>query len=179
MADVEATQNAGDQQSATSPSKESTSPKHHKMRSWLKSRFGRPRGRGAASEEGHQPGFIGGAALNSRLAHNGASTRSLDNAASSMREVATASDTRGVWGRRRSRTVGSGRWHESPSADMLSRNSNANEDGQGRDVGSSVISGDGDGGEERPFTPPTKIEDPAEQHGASPSRDSRFREMMD
>ncbi|KAL2760582.1 hypothetical protein ACRALDRAFT_2015589 [Sodiomyces alcalophilus JCM 7366] len=158
VADAEAAHPAGDQQSATSPAKESTSPTH-KMRSWLKSRFGRARGKSPATEESHRPGFIGGAALNSRLAHEGASTRSLDNTASSMREVATA----GTGGRRRSRTVGSGRWHDSLSVDMLSRSSNANEDALGRGLGCRTASSDGEGGEERPITPPAKMQDPAEQ----------------
>ncbi|ROT43126.1 hypothetical protein SODALDRAFT_31307 [Sodiomyces alkalinus F11] len=181
VVNTEAAERASEQQLASSPTKESasTSPTH-KVRSWLKSRFGRPRGKSLANEEGYQPGFIGGAALSSRLVGDGASTRSLDNPAPSMREVAMAGDdTTGTGGRRRSRTVGSGRWRESLSMGILSRSSNANEDGLGRDLGSGATSGDGGDEEERSITPPAKLRDPVEQRGASPNRDSRFREMMD
>lgn len=141
-------------ESPTSPH-EPKSPKEagsptHKVKSWLKSRFHRPRGKSGSSE--HDKGFVGGAALSSRA--NESST-SLDNRAASMREMAEA-------GRGRGQTVdGRGSTRDRDVSPLSS------EDG---DIDRA--------GAERTITPPAKIRDPNEDKG-SPSRDSKFRENLE
>ncbi|KAG7125550.1 Eisosome protein 1 like [Verticillium longisporum] len=136
---------------ARSP-KEAGSPTH-KVKSWLKSRFTRPRGKSSADAEGQPKGFVGGAALHRGLND---STTSLDNRANSMRDVALAGKGRG-----RSETA-------------TTRDSEP----------ISVVSSDDEGFKdarddlERTITPPTKIRDPNEEANGSPTRDSRFREVL-
>ncbi|KAI8234325.1 hypothetical protein K4K55_004782 [Colletotrichum sp. SAR 10_96] len=143
---------------ARSPS-ESGSPTH-KMKEWLKSRFSRPRGRSAAGENPpEERGFIGGVAL-TRLANESAT--SLDGRSGSMREVAIA-------GKSGSKSVG-----ESPRSPM------------GHDDVSPITSDDES---ERfvearndlkgPISPPPTLKDPSKHKSSSPTRDSRFREMME
>ncbi|KAH6689540.1 hypothetical protein F5X68DRAFT_167054 [Plectosphaerella plurivora] len=134
---------------ARSP-KEAGSPTH-KVKTWLKARLHRPRGKSGSGENGQ--GFIGGATLNSRM--NDSST-SLDNRAASMRELAEAGR-----GRPTAVTTGSTRGRDvSPLS---------SEDGEA-DGGKAKL--------EKTITPPAKLRDPNEDQG-SPSRDSRFRENLE
>lgn len=145
------TDTANHSNEARSP-KEAGSPTH-KVKSWLKSRFTRPRGKSSADAEGQPKGFVGGAALHRGLND---STTSLDNRANSMRDVALAGKGRG-----RSETA-------------TTRDSEP----------ISVVSSDDEGFKdarddlERTITPPTKIRDPNEEANGSPTRDSRFREVL-
>ncbi|EEY18074.1 conserved hypothetical protein [Verticillium alfalfae VaMs.102] len=145
------TDTANHSNEARSP-KEAGSPTH-KVKSWLKSRFTRPRGKSSADVEGQPKGFVGGAALHRGLND---STTSLDNRANSMRDVALAGKGRG-----RSETA-------------TTRDSEP----------ISVVSSDDEGFKdarddlERTITPPTKIRDPNEEANGSPTRDSRFREVL-
>lgn len=140
---------------ASSPT-EARSPKEagsptHKVKTWLKARLHRPRGKSGSGENGQ--GFIGGATLNSRM--NDSST-SLDNRAASMRELAEA-------GRGRPTAVSRGSTRGRDVSPLSSED------------------GDGDGGKttlKKTITPPAKLKDPNEDKG-SPSRDSRFRENLE
>jgi eisosome protein 1 len=132
---------------ARSP-KEAGSPTH-KVKTWLKARLHRPRGKSGSGEASQ--GFIGGATLNSRL--NDSST-SLDNRAASMREMAEA-------GRGRTNTTSRGSTRARDVSPMSSED------------------GDGDNAKlEKTITPPAKLRVPNEDKG-SPSRDSRFREILE
>ncbi|KAH7362044.1 hypothetical protein B0T11DRAFT_280073 [Plectosphaerella cucumerina] len=132
---------------ARSP-KEAGSPTH-KVKTWLKARLHRPRGKSGSGEASQ--GFIGGATLNSRL--NESST-SLDNRAASMREMAEA-------GRGRTNATSRGSTRARDVSPMSSED------------------GDGDNAKlEKTITPPVKLRDPNEDKG-SPSRDSRFRENLE
>lgn len=142
-----------------SPTKESSSPTN-KVKSWFKSRFHRPRGKSSADEDG-QRGFIGGAALNRGLDNANDSNTSLDNPAASMREVAMAGADRP-----RSGAGENTRQRDSRGVSMISRNSTDSGEGLGRNKA------------DRAITPPPKIHNPDEDNTGSPSRDSRFKEMM-
>ncbi|GKT58922.1 hypothetical protein ColTof4_10077 [Colletotrichum tofieldiae] len=145
-----------------SPS-ESGSPTN-KMKEWLKSRFSRPRGR-SAGENAEERGFIGGVAL-TRLANESAT--SLDGRSASMREVAIAGK--------------SGAEAPRPLADHEDGRSRA---GDSRDV--SPISSDSESERfvearddlEGPVSPPVPIKDPSLHKSSSPTRDSRFREIIE
>jgi len=141
-----------------SPS-ESGSPTN-KMKEWLKSRFSRPRGRSSAGENVDERGFIGGVAL-TRIANESAT--SLDARSASMREVAIAGK---------------------PEADAP----RSPADGESRTRGSRDVSPvSSDSGSERfvearddikgPVSPP--IRDPSLHKSVSPTRDSRFREIIE
>ncbi|KAK2028498.1 hypothetical protein LX32DRAFT_653068 [Colletotrichum zoysiae] len=143
-----------------SPS-ESGSPTN-KMKEWLKSRFSRPRGRSSAGENADERGFIGGVAL-TRLANESAT--SLDARSASMREVAIAGK---------------------PEAEALMSPA----DGGGRIRGSRDVSPvSSDSGSERfvearddihgPVSPPVPIRDTNIHKSSSPTRDSRFREIIE
>ncbi|OHE95893.1 hypothetical protein CORC01_08745 [Colletotrichum orchidophilum] len=127
----------------------------NKMKSWLKSRFGRPRGRSAAGESAEERGFIGGVAL-TRLANESAT--SLDARSASMREVAIA-----------------GKSGESPR-------SSAAHDGDVSPVSSDNESEhfvEASDDLEGPVSPPAAIRDPNTHKTHSPTRDSRFRENLE
>lgn len=115
--------------------KEAGSPTN-KVKSWLKSRFHRPRGKSGSSDKG----FIGGATLSSRLND---STTSLDNRAGSMRELAEAGRGRGQTLESRTSTAG---------RDVSPLSS------EGGPVNRAEV--------ERAITPPTKIRDPNEDKGS-------------
>ncbi|CCF42261.1 hypothetical protein CH063_12308 [Colletotrichum higginsianum] len=146
-----------------SPS-ESGSPTN-KMKEWLKSRFSRPRGRSSAGENAEDRGFVGGVAL-TRLANESAT--SLDGRSASMREVAIA-------GKTRVEVSNSSAGYE--DSGHKARNS--------RDV--SPVSSDSESEHfvearddlEGPVSPPVPIRDPGLHKSSSPTRDSRFREIIE
>ncbi|KXH28139.1 hypothetical protein CSIM01_09072 [Colletotrichum simmondsii] len=129
----------------------------NKMKTWLKSRFGRPRGRSAAGENAEERGFIGGVAL-TRLANESATSLG-DARSASMREVAIAGK----------------------SSDATPRSAAAQEG----DV--SPVSSDSESEHfveasdelEGPVSPPAAIRDPNIHKTHSPTRDSRFRENLE
>ncbi|KAM0286026.1 hypothetical protein ACHAQH_001216 [Verticillium albo-atrum] len=132
--------------------KEAGSPTH-KVKSWLKSRFSRPRGKSSSGAEDQSKGFVGGAALHRGLND---STTSLDNRANSMRDVALAGKGRG-----RSETTNT---RDSEPVSVVS-----SEDEGFKDARADL---------ERTITPPIRIRDPNEEANGSPTRDSRFREVL-
>lgn len=146
---------------ASSPSEtrsptEARSPKDagsptHKVKSWLKARLHRPRGKSGSGDATSQ-GFVGGAALNGRASD---SATSLDVRAASMREMAEA---------------GRGRPHAASRASTRGRDVSpmSSEDGEAMDKTKLT----------KTITPPAKIRDPNDDTG-SPSRDSRFRENLE
>ncbi|KAK1655673.1 hypothetical protein BDP81DRAFT_8034 [Colletotrichum phormii] len=128
----------------------------NKMKSWLKSRFGRPRGRSAAGESAEERGFIGGVAL-TRLANESATSLG-DARSASMREVAIA----GKGSETTSRSVGQEGDVSPVSSDAESEHFvEASDDLEG------------------PVSPPAAIRDPNTHKTHSPTRDSRFRENLE
>ncbi|KAF4455242.1 hypothetical protein F53441_2392 [Fusarium austroafricanum] len=128
-----------------------------KVRGWIKNRFSRGKSVGEKDREnqGDKRGsFIGGAALRDTDANESAT--SLDNRATSMRDVALAG--------------------RSANAESNDRERDALHDSRGISPVSSLSEDDG---QVPTITPPPAIKDPAERKSHSPSRDSRFREMMD
>ncbi|KAK1968452.1 hypothetical protein LY78DRAFT_574191 [Colletotrichum sublineola] len=146
-----------------SPS-ESGSPTN-KMKEWLKSRFSRPRGRSSAGENADERGFIGGVAL-TRIANESAT--SLDTRSASMREVAIAGK---------------------PDAEALRSPADGEHDGGVTRVSRDVSPFSSENGSERfvearddlqgPVSPPAPIRDTNRHKSASPTRDSRFREIIE
>lgn len=125
-----------------------------KVRGWIRNRFSRK------SEGEHDKGksFMGGAAL--RGSETNHSTTSLDNRAASMRDVALA-------GKSTNEAIDSDDRHElrdSRGVSPVSTHDDARSSRSQRDVA---------------VTPPRPIEDPVARTSSSPTRDSRFREMMD
>ncbi|TEA19071.1 Uncharacterized protein C8034_v009981 [Colletotrichum sidae] len=152
-----------------SPS-ESGSPTH-KMKEWLKSRFSRPRGRSSAGDTPpEERGFVGGVAL-TRLANESAT--SLDGRSASMREIAIA-------GKSGNKSEG-----DSPRSPMARQDFGVRGK-DSKDV-NPVTSDDeseqfveaSDDLSRGPLSPPPPIREPYTQHSGSPTRDSRFREMME
>lgn len=127
-----------------------------KVKGWIKNRFSRGKSLGEKDRESQgvkRSSFIGGAALRDTDANE--SSTSLDNRATSMRDVALAG-----------------------------RSANAESSDHDRDVlhdsrGISPVSSLSDDEAVPAITPPPAIKDPAGRKSQSPSRDSRFREMMD
>ncbi|CVK89796.1 uncharacterized protein FMAN_04063 [Fusarium mangiferae] len=127
-----------------------------KVKGWIKNRFSRGKSLGEKDRESQgvkRSSFIGGAALRDTDANE--SSTSLDNRATSMRDVALAG-----------------------------RSANAEANDHDRDVlhdsrGISPVSSVSDDEAVPAITPPPAIKDPAGRKSQSPSRDSRFREMMD
>ncbi|KAJ0148091.1 hypothetical protein FOXG_01465 [Fusarium oxysporum f. sp. lycopersici 4287] len=127
-----------------------------KVKGWIKNRFSRGKSLGEKDRENQgdkRSSFIGGAALRDTDANE--SSTSLDNRATSMRDVALAG-----------------------------RSANAESSDHDRDVlhdsrGISPVSSLSEDEAVPAITPPPAIKDPAERKSQSPSRDSRFREMMD
>ncbi|KAF6827425.1 hypothetical protein CPLU01_09101 [Colletotrichum plurivorum] len=151
-----------------SPS-ESGSPTH-KVKEWFKSRFSRPRGRSAAGESPpEERGFIGGVAL-TRLANESAT--SLDARSTSMREVAIAGKS-GDRSRSGARTPRSPYEYFGSSARDSKNVSPVSSD----DESEHFVEARDD--LEGPISPPAPIRDPSTQKSSSPTRDSRFREIME
>ncbi|KAK1989427.1 hypothetical protein LZ30DRAFT_744442 [Colletotrichum cereale] len=134
-----------------SPS-ESGSPTN-KMKEWLKSRFSRPRGRSSAGENADERGFVGGVAL-TRIANESAT--SLDVRSASMREVAIAGKP----------GDGGGRTRGSRDVSPVSSDSGSERFVEARDD------------LEGPVSPPLPIRDTGLHKSVSPTRDSRFREII-
>ncbi|KAF6845407.1 hypothetical protein CMUS01_00178 [Colletotrichum musicola] len=152
-----------------SPS-ESGSPTH-KVKEWFKSRFSRPRGRSAAGESPpEERGFIGGVAL-TRLANESAT--SLDARSTSMREVAIAGKSGGDRSRSGARTPRSPYEYFGSSARDSKNVSPVSSD----DESEHFVEARDD--LEGPISPPAPIRDPSTQKSSSPTRDSRFREIME
>ncbi|KAM0251003.1 hypothetical protein ACHAP5_001883 [Fusarium lateritium] len=127
-----------------------------KVKGWIKNRFSRGKSLGEKDREsqGEKRGsFVGGAAL--REPDTNQSATSLDNRATSMRDVALA-----------------GRGTNTESSD---RERDAAHDSRGV---SPVSSLEEDDDQVPAIAPPPAIADPAERKSHSPSRDSRFREMI-
>ncbi|KAF5631408.1 hypothetical protein F52700_6811 [Fusarium sp. NRRL 52700] len=127
-----------------------------KVKGWIKNRFSRGKSLGEKDRESHgdkRSSFIGGAALRDTDANE--SSTSLDNRATSMRDVALAGRSANVESSDHDRDV----LHDSRGISPVSSLS--------EDEAVPAI------------TPPPAIKDPAERKSQSPSRDSRFREMMD
>ncbi|KAI8714234.1 hypothetical protein NCS52_01143000 [Fusarium sp. LHS14.1] len=128
-----------------------------KVKGWIRNRFSRGKSLGEKDRETHghkRHSFIGGAALRgSDLNH---STTSLDNRPSSMRDVAFA-----------------GRSAEAETSEPERR------DSRGVSPVSTLEDLTTDKTRGLAITPPPAIEDPAVRDTPSPSRDSRFKEMMD
>ncbi|WDK11946.1 hypothetical protein CGRA01v4_03225 [Colletotrichum graminicola] len=143
-----------------SPS-ESGSPTN-KMKEWLKSRFSRPRGRSSASENADERGFVGGVAL-TRMANESAT--SLDARSASMREVAIAGKPEAD--ALRSPTDGGSRTRGSRDVSPVSSDSGSERFVEARDD----IKG--------PVSPPIPIRDAGLHKSVSPTRDSRFREIIE
>ncbi|QPC64618.1 hypothetical protein HYE67_006849 [Fusarium culmorum] len=126
-----------------------------KVKGWIKNRFSRGKSLGEKDHESHgdkRGSFVGGAAL--RDPDTNHSATSLDNRATSMRDVALA---------------GRGTNGEPSDRDMLHDSR-----------GVSPVSSDSDDDEGVPaITPPPAIKDPVGRQSHSPSRDSRFRENLD
>ncbi|KAF4992041.1 hypothetical protein FDECE_13829 [Fusarium decemcellulare] len=151
------TNNVDNEQRKTSDSGVSPTSK---VKGWIKHRFSRGKSIGEKDKDSQgekRRSFIGGAAL--RESDLNRSTTSLENRPSSMRDVALAG--------------------RSTDADLSDRDRDGLKDSRGV----SPISTLGDDGAENPrdmaITPPPPIEDPAVRENHSPSRDSRFKEMMD
>ncbi|GKT49300.1 uncharacterized protein ColSpa_09481 [Colletotrichum spaethianum] len=152
------------QRKPRSPS-ESGSPTN-KMKEWLKSRFSRPRGRSSAGENAEERGFIGGVAL-TRLANESAT--SLDARSASMREVAIAGKSGA----------------EAPRSPPPGHEGDGSRARDSRDV--SPVSSDSESERfvearddlEGPVSPPVPIKDPSLHKSSSPTRDSRFREIIE
>ncbi|OHW91002.1 hypothetical protein CSPAE12_10371 [Colletotrichum incanum] len=146
-----------------SPS-ESGSPTN-KMKEWLKSRFSRPRGRSSADENAEERGFIGGVAL-TRLANESAT--SLDARSASMREVAIAGKSEADAPRSLAdHEDGGSRAHDSRDVSPVSSDSESERFVEARDD------------LEGPVSPPVPIKDPSLHKSSSPTRDSRFREIIE
>ncbi|KAH7189142.1 uncharacterized protein B0J16DRAFT_318780 [Fusarium flagelliforme] len=127
-----------------------------KVKGWIKNRFSRGKSLGEKDRESHgekRASFVGGAAL--RDPDTNQSATSLDNRATSMRDVALAG--RGT-----------------------SQSSDRERDALHDSRGVSPVSSDSDDDDQVPaITPPPVIKDPATRESHSPSRDSRFRENLD
>lgn len=157
----------GDGPRSPSESGSSTS----RLKSWLKARFGRPRAKTAGEVElggDKKQGFIGGAALREQQLAN-RSTPSFDNRSSSIREVALAGTP---WNEQQpaSRYDARGRRCDSKGISPVSSNSNSSES-EGFVEARSQWS--------ETMTPPPTIGDVRTEKTSSPTRDSRFREMME
>ncbi|KAF5025432.1 hypothetical protein F66182_2492 [Fusarium sp. NRRL 66182] len=138
------------------PSDAGTSPTS-KVKGWIKNRFSRGKSLGEQDHESQgdkRRSFIGGAAL--RESDVNRSATSLDNRATSMRDVALAG--------------------RSKNAESSDRERDVLSDSRGV---SPVSSLEDDGAQGVVMTPPPAIKDPAARESHSPSRDSRFREMID
>jgi hypothetical protein len=125
-----------------------------KVKGWIKNRFSRGKSLGEKDREsqGDKRGsFIGGAALKDPDTNQSAT--SLDNRATSMRDVALA---------------GRGTNGESSDRDVLHDSR-----------GVSPVSSGSDDDQVPAITPPPAIKDPVGRQSHSPSRDSRFRENLD
>ncbi|KAK3327375.1 hypothetical protein B0T19DRAFT_161408 [Cercophora scortea] len=163
----------------------STSPTH-KVKSWLKTRFQRPRAKSSSTSiessdpSGPGKGFIGGAAL-AKLTSPNASTHSIENRSASMHEVAMA-------GRRRSDEPGESSAAGARAVSPLSIGE-AKAAGGGSIISSLRSGNDSDSSldkfEEartevyRPATPPTLLAVDSPGRKASPLRGSRFSEILE
>jgi hypothetical protein len=129
-----------------------------KVKGWIKNRFSRRKSvvesNGEKGEKGEKRRsfFRGGAALRNDQAN--ASVSSLDNRASSMRDVAMAGRNTQHLPRTDSQGI------------SLDSSDSSEDEGQSRDRRSLSV------------MPPRPIEDPAPRSSISPSRDSRFREEI-
>ncbi|RGP60721.1 hypothetical protein FLONG3_10777 [Fusarium longipes] len=141
------TETAGTERGRRKPS-DAASPTS-KVKGWIKNRFSRGKSLG---ENDKRSSFVGGAAL--RDPDTNQSATSLDNRATSMRDVALA---------------GRGTNGESSDHDVL-------HDSRGV---SPVSSDSDDDGQAPAMTPPPALKDPVARQSHSPSRDSRFRENLD
>lgn len=135
-------------------SAESATSPSSKVKGWIKNRFSR--GKSVSEKDGKRKSFLGGVAL--RGSGND-SAASLENRPTSMRDVAMA-----------------GKTGDDESSKDLYKDSR----------GVSPVSTDSDevdeaGPSRRSLTmvPPKPLEDPVVRTSSSPTRDSRFREMMD
>ncbi|KAK1464669.1 hypothetical protein CCUS01_07916 [Colletotrichum cuscutae] len=129
----------------------------NKMKTWLKSRFGRPRGRSAAGENAEERGFVGGVAL-ARLANESATSLG-DARSASMREVAIAGKT--------SETTPRSAAAQEGEVSPVSSDSESEHFVEASDE------------LEGPVSPPAAIRDPNTHKTHSPTRDSRFRENLE
>ncbi|KAI3557568.1 hypothetical protein CABS03_14705 [Colletotrichum abscissum] len=129
----------------------------NKMKTWLKSRFGRPRGRSAAGENAEERGFVGGVAL-ARLANESATSLG-DARSASMREVAIAGKT--------SETTPRSAAAQEGEVSPVSSDSESEHFVEASDE------------LEGPVSPPAAIRDPNMHKTHSPTRDSRFRENLE
>ena len=159
-----------DDRSSDLPEEAAASPSH-KVRNWLKSRFSRPRAKSSSvGEEGDKKGFIGGAALTNLHADGTGSMTSLEQRSASIREVALA-----------------GKQPAEPSSSWFAKDepgeSSKTAEKRGRDDEVSSLSSDDEAFDDAKdsFSPPRVIKDPAvsRRSSGSPSRDSRFREIME
>ncbi|KAH7318743.1 hypothetical protein B0I35DRAFT_451451 [Stachybotrys elegans] len=131
-----------------------TSPKA-KVKGWIKNRFSR--GKSIGEQGDKKRGFLGGAAL--RQEASGSST-SLDNRPTSMRDVAMAGRGESELAPALARPTDSR--GVSPASDTDSASTERYDDYQDTEM-----------------SLPRPLEDPAIRGSQSPTRDSRFREMMD
>jgi hypothetical protein len=124
------------------------------VKGWIKNRFSRSKS--VSEHNDKKKGFLGGAALRDSGAN--ASTTSLDNRPTSMRDVAMA-------GKSEPNRLSTP--HDSRGVSPVSSD-NEEEVGESsqRQGGLSMM-------------PPRPIEDPVARTSSSPTRDSRFREEMD
>lgn len=162
-----------DASSPKSPSGDETSSPTSKVKTWLKSRFTRPRAKTEqpTSSPSGGGGFIGGHTLHRR---NADSLTSLDHSRSaSMREVALAGRSKPT--HQQSGLVG--RSGVDSSVSSLS-----DSDGGFETVGAGNKRGSGGSGmisSLSPPPPPRGLKDPARKASGSPVRDSRFLENLD
>ena len=158
-----------DDKSSDLPEEAAASPSH-KVRNWLKSRFSRPRAKSSSVDESaNKQGFIGGAALTGLHADGTGSMTSLEQRSASMREVAMA----GKQPAERTSYF---------AKDEPGESSKTAEE-RGRDAEVSSLSSDDETFDDAndTFSPPKAIKDPAtsRRSSGSPSRDSRFREIIE
>ncbi|KAM5377457.1 hypothetical protein ACJZ2D_004996 [Fusarium nematophilum] len=131
-----------------------------KVKGWIKHRFSRGKSLGEKDKDNQgekRRSFIGGAAL--RDSEVNRSTTSLENRPSSMRDVALAGRS------------------EDPEASERDRD--VLKDSRGVSPISTLDDDRTDNRRDLAITPPPPIEDRAVRDSHSPSRDSRFKEMMD
>lgn len=143
---------------------DSSSPKlspTDKVKTWFKSRFSR--GPRSDDDRPNKKSFIGGHAL-AGLDSNNVSTSSVDNRSASVRAVALA-------GRRRADLPEGYSTVQSPNPENVSPLSTSSEEEYFRDE-PEMIPGP------TVLRPPRPIQDSVTKKSQSPSRDSRFLEMM-
>ncbi|KAF4981095.1 hypothetical protein FZEAL_3031 [Fusarium zealandicum] len=128
-----------------------------KVKGWIKHRFSRGKSIGEKDKDEKKRGFIGGAALRGSDANQSAS--SLDNRPSSMRDVALAG--RGT------------------DAETNDRDRDVPNDSRGVSPVSTLEDDRADKTRALAITPPPRIGDPVVRDSHSPTRDSRFKEILD